>query len=418
MVLAHEERGIHCLARSQLNWLGDAINTVLQTIPRSGIRRITDKVLELNHAENHIIQLSLGQPQEPTPDLICRALADAALTGFTKYTLNAGMLELRSALKQKLALSNNIWVEVNDIFIVPGATYGVTVGIGAIINPGDEVLVPDPGYPNYAPAVLHYGGTVKFYQLQAERGFQIDLQCLKSLVTDRTKLIVINSPSNPTGSVLTKSQVEDLVEYAARRGIWLLSDEVYEAYVYSGEHISPLSVAGADRVVGVYSFSKTYNMAGLRVGYLVTGHSCLHASLINAQELYISCAPSVSQIAAMHALMYCGKDVESLKGKFHRKRDMAMAILGDFVPYTPQGAFYILVDISRTGLTSDQFADALLREKQVAVAPSATFGPSADRYIRIAVMPEVEELETGLRSIREFIEERVPGKGIRPSQPS
>lgn len=382
------------------------VNRVLQTIPRSGIRRITDQVLELDPTGARIIHLGLGQPQEPTSQAICQAVAEAALNGFTKYTLNAGMLELRDAVKLKLAATNKIHVDVNSIYITPGATYGVAIGVGAIINAGDEVLVPDPGYPNYSSAVLHYGGKVRHYPLEAKNGFQIDVDRLLALVSGKTKMIIVNSPSNPTGSVLTKDQVERLIQHTTRCKIWLLSDEVYEAYVYVGEHVSPLSFPEADYVIGVYSFSKTYNMAGLRVGYIVTGNASLHASLLNAQELYTSCAPSVSQRAALHALRYCDKEVKELRDRFLEKRNVALRILGDLVPYVPQGAYYIFVDISRTGLSSDQFADELLREKQVAVAPGATFGPSADKYIRIALTAERLALEIGVSRIKEFVEER------------
>lgn len=383
-----------------------SVNKVLGTIPRSGIRRITDQILELGQAGAHIIHLGLGQPQEPTSKIICRAVAEAALAGHTKYTLNAGLLELRTALQQKLQRFNKARVGINDIFITPGATYGVTVAIGSLINPGDEVLVPDPGYPNYASAVLHYGGVVKYYSLDPREGFQLNVEAVANLFSEQTRMVVINSPSNPTGAVFAKEQIERLVELTGRHGVWLLSDEVYEAYVFAGEHVSPLAFANASHVVGIYSFSKTYNMTGLRVGYVVTHNHHLHPIFINAQELYASCAPSVSQVAALHALRYCDSYVEELGRGFLEKRNIALRALGGLVSYIPQGAFYLLVDISRTHLTSDHFADQLLQEKQVAVAPGATFGPSADRYIRIALTAPKELLETGVRKIREFIKER------------
>jgi len=230
---------------------------------------------------------------------------------------------------------------------------------------------------------------------------------LAAQISEWTRVIVINSPSNPTGAVLSKEEIERLMELTARHRMWLLSDEVYETYVFSGEHVSPLAFQRASHAVGVYSFSKTYNMTGLRVGYIVTQNAHLHSALINAQELYASCAPSVSQIAALYALRYCDPYVERLRLAFLEKRNIALQILGNLVSYVPQGAFYILVDISATGLTSDQFADQLLREKQVAVAPGATFGPSADRYIRIALTPDKGMLEVGVRRVREFIEERI-----------
>lgn len=382
------------------------INNALSAIPRSGIRRITDHVMGLGPVGRHIIHLGLGQPQEPTSDIICQALADASISKQTKYTLNAGMLELRLALKEKLKVFNKAAIDEGNIYITPGATYGVAIAIGAMINPGDEVLVPDPGYPNFSSAALHYGGKVKYYMLKAGDAFQLDMDCLESQISDKTKLIVINSPSNPTGAVFSKKHIEQLVELTARRDIWLLSDEVYETYVYEGEHVSPLSFPAVEHVVGIYSFSKSYNMTGLRVGYIATADSRLHANLINAQELYVSCAPTVSQVAALHVLRHGSQVAEDLYKGFLEKRNAALRILGSLVSYIPHGAFYIMVDISATGMTSDQFADELLLEKQVAVAPGATFGPSADKYIRIAFTAKKDSLEVGVQRIREFIEER------------
>jgi len=384
------------------------INSVLSNLPRSGIRRITDRVLELNEKDGQgpVIHLGLGQPQEPTPRAICEAVSEAALKGFTKYTLNAGWLELRKAVQQKLRRLNRIEVDWDDIFITPGATYGVSIVVGTLINPGDEVLVPDPGYPNFAASVLHYGGRVKYYTLEEADGFQIDFDQLNSLVSDKTKLLIVNSPSNPTGVVFSEEQIRELVDFTAKKNLWLLSDEVYEAFVFSGKCVSPLSYPHTEHVLGVYSFSKTYNMTGLRVGYLVTKNKELYRSFINAQELYISSAPSVSQAAALRALQDCEGDVEALRQRFHQKRDLALSLLEGEVHYVPQGAFYILVDIRKTGLSSDSFADLLLEEKRVAVAPGATFGPSSDKFIRIALTAETALLKEGIQRIKEFIQER------------
>lgn len=382
------------------------INSVLASLPRSGIRKITDRVMALSQDHQDVIHLGLGQPQEPTPRAICEAAAEAALKGFTKYTLNAGWLELRKAVQAKLRRWNRVEVDLDDIFITPGATYGVSIAVGTLINVGDEVLVPDPGYPNFASCVLHYGGKVKYYTLQEANGFQIDFDELDSLVSEKTKLLIINSPSNPTGAVFPEGHVQRLVDYTAKKHLWLLSDEVYEAFVYSGKHISPLSYPDSDHVLGVYSFSKTYNMTGLRVGYTVTKDKQLYASFINAQELYISSAPSVSQAAALRALQDCDGEVKALTGRFHQKLNLALDLLQGEVHYVPQGAFYILVDIRKTGLSSDEFADLLLEEKRVAVAPGATFGPSSDRFIRIALTAEAPLLKEGIQRIKEFIRER------------
>lgn len=380
-----------------------SINSVLSNMPRSGVRRITEKVMLLNHEQGEIIHLGFGEPQEPTSDIIRRAVSRAALEGFTKYTLNAGWRELRQAIKQKLKLQNGVEVDEENIFVTPGATYGISIVLGALINPGDEVLVPDPGYPNFAFSALHYGGRVKYYTLEEKNGFQINFKNLDSLVTNKTKVLIVNSPSNPTGAVLTEDQIRQLVEYSFEKNLWLVSDEVYEAFIYSGQHISPLSFPDSDHVIGVYSFSKAYNMTGLRVGYIVIKDKSLRKSFMNAQELYISSAPSVSQVAALHALRYCERDVQELRERFKEKRDLVLEILKDEVRYVPQGAFYILVDVSETGLSSDQFADLLLEEKKVAVVPSATFGPSADKFIRIALTAERDLLKEGVQRIKEFI---------------
>jgi len=361
-----------------------------------------DKAIELDSDQKKIIHLEVGQPQEPTSKIICNAASKAALNGFTKYTQNAGFLSLRKAIKDKLQ-NNNICVTEDNIFVTPGATYGVSIAVGILTNRGDEVLVPDPGYPNFSAAVRHYGGIVKYYTLKEENVFQIDFDKLKSLVSEKTKLIIINSPSNPTGAVLSEKLIRDLVDFTSTNNIWLLSDEVYETYVYSGKHISPLSFPNSDHVIGVYSFSKSYNMTGLRVGYVVSKNKMVCNGLLKAQELYISCAPSISQMAAIDALKYGDEEVKFLKNKFQMKLNLALNLLGSDVKYTPQGAFYILIDVGRTGLSSNEFADALLETDKVAVAPGATFGPSADKYIRIALTAETKLLEEGIKRIKKCL---------------
>ena len=379
------------------------INHVLEKMPRSGIRRIMDKAIEIDPSQQEIIHLEVGQPHEPTSKIICEAASKAALSGFTKYTQNAGFIDLRKAIKNKFE-ANKIHITEDNIFITPGATYAVSIAIGTLINHGDEVLVPDPGYPNFAAAVRHYGGIVKYYTLLEDNNFQIDFDNLKSLITNKTKLVIINSPSNPTGAVLSNEQIKKLVDFTLKNNLWLLSDEVYEAYVYSGSHVSPLSFPNTEHVVAVFSFSKSYNMTGLRVGYIVSKNKAVCDSLLKAQELYISSAPSISQMAALDALKYCDKEVEALKNKFQKKLKLALDLLGGDIGYIPQGAFYILIDISKTGLSSNDFADFLLKTEKVAVAPGITFGPTSDKYIRIALTAEMGPLEEGIKRIKRSLD--------------
>lgn len=384
------------------------INRVLNKMPRSGIRRIMDKAIEIDPEQKEIIHLEVGQPQEPTSKMIRDSASKAALDGFTKYTQNAGFFDLRKAIREKLA-KNNILVTEDNIFVTPGATYGVSIAVGVLLNHGDEVLVPDPGYPNFAAAVRHYGGVAKYYTLKEGENFQINLNELKEIVTDKTKLIIINSPSNPTGAVLTKDQIKEIVKFTHENNIWLLSDEVYESFVYARKHVSPLEFPNSDHVIGVYSFSKSYNMTGLRVGYIVTKNKMVCNALIKAQELYISSAPSISQMAAIDSLKKGEQEVANLKNKFRTKMDLALKILGNDVKYNPEGAFYILVNIDGTGLSSNEFADILLDKEKVAVAPGATFGPSSDKFIRIALTAEEKKLEEGLKRVKRCLNEHREG---------
>lgn len=380
------------------------MNHILARLPRSGVRRIADKVIELDLKKSHIIHLELGQHSEPTSVEILRAASEAALKGYSKYTHNCGLLELRTAIKKKLESFNHIDVSENNIFVTPGATYGISISAGCLINPGDEALVPDPGYPNFANAVLHFGGKVRYYSLRDENDYQIDFDQLESLVTPQTKMMILNSPSNPIGMVFNRSQIETITRFVKKHDLWLLSDEVYETYVYSGYHVSPMSLSDNPRIVGVYSFSKSYNMTGFRIGYIVAKDPDLCRGLINAQELYISSAPTLSQKVAIDVLHSFKNVAMSLKDKILDHRNLVLKMLDKHIKYQPEGAFYVLVDISKTGLTSDEFADYLLEYENVAVTPCATFGPSSDKYIRISLTEDREKLEEGIRRICKFLD--------------
>lgn len=378
------------------------VNDVLGTLPRSGIRRLTDLVMGSQGMED-AIQLGFGQPQEATDDLIRNAIIRATEERTLGYTENAGLRRLREAIVSKLARRNHIEVDADSIFVTPGATYGVAVTLGCLINPGDEVLVPDPGYPNFAAAVRHYGGVVKFYTLREDSGFRPDITELEALISPATKVLIVNSPGNPTGAVIDAGLMEQLVQLTRDRGLWLLSDEVYETYVYGCRHVSPMSCSGSDHVVGLYSFSKSYNITGLRVGYVVTRHPALRRALLNAQELYISCAPSISQLAALQALTAGDAYLDAMRTAYQQKRDLVMSALGPYAGRCPDGAFYLLVNIGFTGLHSDDFADRLLRDQHVVVAPGATFGPTSDKYIRIAFTPGADKLQVGLTRLKAFM---------------
>ncbi|MBF0315047.1 MAG: pyridoxal phosphate-dependent aminotransferase [Oligoflexia bacterium] len=383
------------------------INSTIESIPRSGIRRIMDLALAKDPDRKQIIHLEVGMPNEETHPAICEKAAFAALHGYTKYTPNLGLLELRQAIAKKLREKNlypTSLVNPEHIFVVPGATYGISIVLGVLLNHGDEVLVPDPGYPNFSTSVAHFAGTPVHYQLSEEDGFSIDCHRLEQLITSKTKVLIINSPSNPTGAVLSREKIIELTQLAKKHNLWILSDEVYEHYIFGNSiHYSPIALSDYKKIIAVYSFSKSYNMTGFRVGYVISNHTRFCESMLKAQEMYISCAPAISQIAAIEALNLETNIVQNLQQQYSSKFDLALGLLKGKIKYRPQGAFYILINITNTSLNSNQVADRLLEEACVAVAPGATFGPTSDAYIRIALTANLPLLKDGIQRILNFI---------------
>lgn len=378
------------------------INTYIQNMQRSGIRRIMDKATSPD-----IVHLEVGQPDFPTPDPVIRAACEAASEKegmYTRYTPNMGYLSLRKSLVKKLKEENNIRTAENQILVTPGSNYGIMIALSVLLNKGDEVLVPDPGYVNYTYLPPQYGGVVASYPLYEHDGFVPRIEAIAERITPRTKVIVHNSPSNPTGSVCSESYVKDLLEIACSHDLYLISDEAYEHIVFDGSHFSPAQYDTDGRVVSIFSFSKSYAMTGWRVGYVVSNETISEA-LEKQQELYVSCASSISQKAAEAALEIGHQHINTMVEQYRRRRDIAMGILKKhgLYSYTPQGAFYVLIDISSTGMSSDTFADRLLGEQQVALAPGATFGNIAGKYVRVSMAADDKAVSEGLKRVCRFI---------------
>ncbi len=378
------------------------INAYIQNMQRSGIRRIMDKA-----TSSDIVHLEVGQPDFPTPDPVIRAACEAASEKkglYTRYTPNMGYLSLRTSLVKKLKEENNIHTTEKQILVTPGSNYGIMIVLSVLLNQGDEVLVPDPGYVNYTYLPPQYGGVVARYPLYEHDGFVPRIEAIAEHITPKTKVIVHNSPSNPTGSVCSEAYVKELVEIARFHDLYLLSDEAYEHIVFDGNHFSPARYDTDGRVVSIFSFSKSYAMTGWRVGYVVSNETISEA-LEKQQELYVSCASSISQKAAEAALEIDHQHINTMVEQYRRRRDIAMGILKKhgLYSYTPQGAFYVLIDISSTGMNSDTFADRLLSDQQVALAPGATFGNIAGKYVRVSMAADDKAVIEGLERVCGFI---------------
>ncbi|TWP36051.1 pyridoxal phosphate-dependent aminotransferase [Leekyejoonella antrihumi] len=366
----------------------------------SGIRALMMMAAQAERRGASVIHMEVGQPYFDTPAHIRSAVAERLGSHLPGYTPNIGLLSLREAVARRVAERNSISVSVDNVCITSGAVMGVALAVQALVNPTDEVLVPDPGWPNYRSAVTVAGGTAVSYALEASRGFSIDVSALERLITDRTKLIVVNSPSNPTGAVFDAQAMRDLSDLAEQRGIYLLSDEIYEDLVFEGRHHSIVQFGLTDHVLMLSGVSKSYAMTGWRLGWLVAGEPVIQAAAKLVEPL-TSCPVTVSQVAAEVALTGPQDCVESMRGSYAQTLRVVVDLLGPtgLLAVEPQGAFYVLVDISSSGRSSAEFAESLLAAQGVAVAPGSTFGPLSDRYVRLSTALPADAAAEGCRRI-------------------
>jgi aspartate aminotransferase/aminotransferase len=380
------------------------ISKNLENMPRSGIRVIMDLAAE----RDEVFHLELGEPGFQTPDHIQEAAIRAMRDGFTKYTANAGLLSLRELVLKKIREENDINADLEQVAVTPGSVFAVASAMMTIAEPGDEVLIPEPGWPNYQMQALSMGLTSIRYQLKAENGYQPDIDEIDALIGPRTRALVVNSPSNPCGTVYSRQTIEQLVDLAVRRDIYIISDEVYERIIFESAHLSPAAIDPDGRVIVIYGFSKSYAMTGFRVGYYVAPKTMV-AHMNKALEPYVSCACSISQKAAEAALSGPQDCVDKMVAAYAQRKDIVVnALAGEGLEFSrPLGAFYMLVDIHEAGLDSYAFATELLKETGVAVAPGKTFGSRSDNLIRISFCAETDEIVEGIGRFCEFYRKRV-----------
>jgi aspartate aminotransferase len=372
--------------------------TNAERMPRSGIRRIMDLAWSLGQP---VIGLHVGEPSFPTPDHVRKAAEDALERGETRYVPNAGIPPLREAIARKLARHNRIEASPEQVVVSAGGMQAIHVALSATVRAGDEVLIPDPGWPNFAMAVGLLQATPVRYPLRPERGFLPDVGELDRLVTERTRAIIVNSPSNPLGAMLTGDLAERLCRLADDHDLWLISDECYDGITFDPPHVSPASFDRRQGVLSCFSFSKTYAMTGLRVGYLVAPPE-VAATAAKMQEPLISCVNAPAQYAALAALEGPQDVVEVMTRTYRRRRDQAAELLREagvgFLP--PDGAFYLWIDVrDRCQGDVERWALKLLRERRVAVAPGTSFGPSGEGWARVSLATDSADLIEGLRRI-------------------
>ncbi|SMB95289.1 aspartate aminotransferase [Thermanaeromonas toyohensis ToBE] len=378
------------------------LSKLVTGLRRSGIREIGDLAASMQD----VIHLEIGEPLFSTPPHIIEAASEAARVGFTKYTPNAGLMSVRKVIAQRLNEDYHLKLTPENIVVTVGGIGAISSAVRALIDLGDEVLIPDPGWPNYEMTVKCAGAVPRRYQLDQLKGFVPSIEDLEKVVTPKTKVLIINSPSNPLGTVFPEAVMRDLVAFARRHDLYIISDEVYEKIIFEGTHASALSFDTDGRVVAVFSFSKTYAMTGWRIGYAVAAEP-VAKEIAKLQEVYVSSAASVSQKAAEAAITGPQDCVEAMRKAYHENLKIACQVLDDLgINYhMPQGAFYMWIEVNCED--SMEFAKALLMEQKVAVAPGVTFGPSGKRHVRISLASPQEAIREGLSRLGLMLSKRV-----------
>ena len=370
---------------------------------RSGIREIMD----LAEGQDDVLHLEVGQPDFDTPDHVVRAAARAAADGYTRYTANRGLLEVREAMVRKLSEQNGLEVTPDQVVITTGGVNALVEALMVLVDPGDAVFVPDLSWPNFEMMVTLTAGNLFHYPLLPHQGFEPDLAALDALVstTPNAKVLMINSPSNPTGGVFDRDVIEGMLETARAHDLYVISDECYERIIFEGEHISPGALDNDGRVISCFSVSKTYAMTGWRIGY-ATAAPELASLIAKTQEVLTGCASAVSQKAAQAALEGDQACVAEMRDAYQERRDLAVSLLDQagLIVSRPRGSFYIMARTAGTGWDGYTFCRRLLTEKRVAVAPGETFGPAGQGMVRVSLASDVDILREGIMRLVEAVD--------------
>ena len=368
----------------------------VRSVDPNQIREITQAAWAVPNA----IVLSIGEPGFPTPVHVLQAAQETLARDETGYTPNAGIAPLRAAFAERVSEQTGTGIDPSRVFVTSGAQQGLHLAMSMLLDAGDEILIPNPGYPTLAMTARLLHAVPVEYPLHPANGFQPRIEDIEARITPRTRVLLLNSPSNPLGAVFSPELTRELVALARRRGLWILSDECYEAFTYDVPHVSPLAYEGGsgERVIASYTLSKTYGLTGLRVGALVTPAG-LEPQLSTVMESIVSCVASPSQYAALAALTGPQDYVREAAAHYRGNRDAASAVLdAKGIPYlAAQGAFYLWADLSHiSGGNIRAWTRQFLADDGVAVAPGTAFGSIGEGWVRIALCGGRDELVAGV----------------------
>ncbi|HEY4660567.1 MAG TPA: pyridoxal phosphate-dependent aminotransferase, partial [Terriglobales bacterium] len=371
---------------------------------------VLNRARELERHGKDIVHLEIGEPDFDTPGNIIQSAVSALNAGWTHYGPSAGLPDLRKAVADEVSRTRGVQVQPEEVVVVPGGKPIIFFSILALIDEGDEVIYPNPGFPIYESMINYVGGRAVPIRLREERDFRLDVDELKKLITERTRLIIINSPHNPTGGVLNKRDIEQIAQAIGDRNIFVLSDEIYSRLIFDGSHHSIMAEPGfKERTILLDGFSKTYAMTGWRMGYGVM-RTDVATQISRLMTNSNSCTASFSQVAGIEALRGDQSSVEHMRDEFQQRRDMFVAGLNRIKGFScrmPKGAFYVFPNITVTGWKSKALADALLEEAGVACLSGTSFGAFGEGYLRFSIANSMENLSKALERIERWVSQKL-----------
>ena len=370
----------------------------------SGIRKFFDLAADMPHC----ISLGVGEPDFKTPWSVRDAGIRSLELGRTKYTANSGLKELRGEICNYLQRRFELHYKEENVLVTVGGSEAIDLAIRAVVQPGDEVIIPEPCFVCYEPITQLTGGVPVHIATRAEDQFRLTADQLRAAITPKTKLLIFPYPNNPTGAVMSAAEMEEIAAVLRETNVLVLSDEIYSELTYGlDRHVSIASLPGmAERTIVVNGFSKSYAMTGWRLGY-AAGPAPLVKVMTKIHQSCIMSAPTTSQYAAITALRQCDDQIEMMRDEYNRRRRYVVKALNEMglTCFEPRGAFYVFPSIQISGLTSSEFCEQLLREKEVAIIPGSAFGASGEGYARISYAYSVDHLQTAMKRIREFLTE-------------
>ena len=379
------------------------LSDIVETIKPSGIRKFFDIVSEMKDA----ISLGVGEPDFDTPWHIRDEGIYALSKGKTFYTSNAGLKELREEICKYLKRTQNIeYNPLKEVIVTVGGSEAIDIGLRAIVNYRDEVIIPQPAYVSYEPCTILAGAKPVIINLKAENEFRLTAEELENAITDKTKVLILPFPNNPTGAIMEREDLEKIAKIIIKHDLYVMSDEIYGELTYKGEHISIASIAGMkERTILINGFSKAYAMTGWRLGY-ACGPEAIIKQMTKIHQFAIMCAPTTSQYAAVEALKKGDEDVKMMRQAYNQRRRFLLNAFKEMNVkcFEPYGAFYVFPCIKEFGMTSEEFATKFLEEEKVAAVPGNAFGESGEGYLRISYAYSLENLKIAMERFKRFVE--------------